>query len=324
MFRQLKLLKSNLSTQTEEIKETPAATAPQAKPSEDLTHAAFRGTMTGLIVPLGTVPFDRAAAHFQIDDKHSFHKRTTWTDIFNQPKTGVSANRALKATWQGYPFVAKTNIMRYGLTYLIAPAVTNQLKQNGVSEDKSRVVGNTVAGGLDGLVSGVFSPIRQYYFTQPAKTHEVTNMLDKAARQNLLQKSRVATPYVLLRNTLYWPIYNEIVRATEKKMDLNEKNKLAVNTTKEFVAGAKAGLATTFLTHPLDALRTRHTHFSYLSLKEIIKTGYKEFGVSSLPKLYYRGLSFGLFRSPIAMGLTNIAKHAADRAYDESKKFQKK
>ncbi len=282
------------------------------QPKQELSQIIFRGALTGAIVPVGTVPLDRIATHFQIDDQHKLSSQATWSKIFKQSEKSFSVGQAFKTTWQGYPFVTKTNVMRYGLTYLTSPIIENLARKNGADEQASRIVGNTVAGGLDGLVSGVLSPIRQQYFTHPEKIHEVTDLKSKAVRENLLVKTKRATPYVLARNTLYWPIYNEFVHGVESKMNLaDEKNTTAKNS-KEFIAGAGAGLATTVLLHPLDSLRTRHVHYSDQSFKELLTSGYKEFGSKTVAQLGYRGLPFALFRAPIAMGLTNFAKHTAD------------
>jgi hypothetical protein len=267
--------------------------------SVTFVHAALQAGITGLLVPVVTVPFDKLQMNI----------------VFALGKAKASAVFSDKPL-KGYSFVAITSILRNALVFETAPIIERRLEAHGGDTKISKAIGYGFGGILETFF---FSPrtviMQEFYAAQNKKSF--LSVIDEltANQKEFVRKIGAACRYGIFSNGLSWPIYIGLVDYFEKELKVNKQKESVAKGLEEFIVGACAGVMTAAVTYPVFGWQQRAVQTSKFSWWKHQKESAKTYGWQMFKEAWWKGCAPSAARMCFSSGAMNLGLHMANGTY---------
>ncbi|GEM_PF-4422003 len=299
----------------------------------DVPKAILRSVFAGITVPIATTPLTQFEANISI--KKGF--KVAWDITMKQP-------------WKGYKLAVVTNTLRSGLLFNITPLAKNYLEKNNFTPTQAIALGGAFAGGLEASIMSM-----RFLFMQKLHTTSANSCKDVMrgmSRQEFYKSWGIACRYSMARDVVSWPLWALTVDKIEKQLLVTKQEETVIKWWEQFIIGATAGVVVAPISFPIHGALRRRLDQPNVSLYQDLSRAWNQAKLSKVPDWEfmenpyfpkslantttllakqvtcwkfmaahcYTGFPASLITLTALLGMTNLAKHAADVCYDDCKK----
>jgi hypothetical protein len=283
----------------------------QATPSfaskTPVTHAQgfLRGAMVGMSVPLVTMPLDKLQLL-----------------VVKLPEGEVSVIATLTSNqpYKGYRLVASVSALRGCAVFASQPYIFDKVKFHVNDPHQAMLLSYIFSGNLEAIVASPYVVIKQRLMGTSVKT--VKEACLELKKTGCVGKQLVSTSVTGMgKAIIFWPAYVDLVTRSEQGIEmvgraLHCPDGWLENGLRDFLAGGVSGAAAAGLSYPGDVVQKLMIESPKSTFSSIMRNAWAKHRYAMISEVLYRGFPTVPLRMFNAMGMTNLARHAADYTYN--------